>query len=438
MNPQSRLNFTPVPEQGQTYEDHMVRLRGQENAQYSHIVTTPVGYEVPSQSGSGSYIVSLGGTPLCSCRYFKDHQQPCKHISAVEYFLQQKVLDKGLNVEGNTVERVSYRQNWHAYNAAQVYEQELFSQLLRELCDAIPQPPQGKGRPRLPLSDMVFAVATKVYGLMSARRSMTDIRNAQDNDLLDDSPCFNSILGYLRKPELTPLLRDLIKVSALPLNEVEVDFGVDSSGFSTNTYNRWFDHKWGKEKKEANWIKAHINCGVKTNVVTSATVTPTNAGDPLFFKDLVQDTAEGFDVQEVSADKAYLSGPLMEVVYDLGGTAYIPFKSNSRYNPKRGTARQKSLWRKAYLLYQYHREEFNEHYHKRSNVETTFWMVKSKFGHSVRAKSTEGQINEVLVKILCHNIVVLIQSIFELQIMPVFETKVLLRTKQSMKKEAAY
>ena len=266
---------------------------------------------------------------------------------------------------------------------------------------------------------------------------MTDIRNAQDNDMLDGSPCFNSILGYLRKPELTHLLEDLIKVSALQLREVEVDFAVDSSGFSTNTYNRWFDHKWGKEKKEAKWIKAHITCGVKTNVVTSATVTPTNAGDPLFFKGLVQDTAEGFDVQEVSADKAYLSGPLMEAVYDLGGTAYMPFKSNSRYNPKRGTARQKSLWRKAYLLYQYNREEFNEHYHKRSNVESTFWMVKSKFGHSVRAKSTEGQVNEVLVKILCHNIVVLIQSMFELEIMPVFETEVLLRTKQSMIKEAA-
>ena len=414
-----------------------MRLQGQDIARKSLIERTEKGYRVSSLTCRGHYIVNLEGSGTCTCQDLETHQLRCKHISAVEYFLQQEALDNGSNVEEPPVQRVSYRQNWPAYNAAQVYEQELFSQLLRELCDAIPQPPQGKGRPRLPLSDMVFAVATKVYGLMSARRSMTDIRNAQDNSMLDESPCFNSILGYLRKPELTPLLRDLIKVSALPLNEVDVDFAVDSSGFSTNTYNRWFDHKWGREKREAKWIKAHINCGVKTNVVTSATVTSTNAGDPLFFKGLVQDTAEGFDVQEVSADKAYLSGPLMEAVYDLGGTAYIPFKSNSRYNPKRGTARQKSLWRKAYLLYQFHREEFNGHYHKRSNVESTFWMVKSKFGHSVRAKSTEGQINEVLVKILCHNIMVLIQSIFELQIMPVFDTGVLLGTKQSLLREAA-
>ena len=45
-------------------------------------------------------------------------------------------------------------------------------------------------------------------------------------------------------------------------------------------------------------------------------------------------------------------------------------------------------------------------------------MVKAKFGASVRAKTPVAQVDEVLVKILCHNIVVLIQSMFELGIMP--------------------
>ena len=47
-------------------------------------------------------------------------------------------------------------------------------------------------------------------------------------------------------------------------------------------------------------------------------------------------------------------------------------------------------------------------------------MVKAKFGGAVRSKTTVAQVNEVLAKILCHNIVVLIQSMFELGIMPVF------------------
>ena len=53
-------------------------------------------------------------------------------------------------------------------------------------------------------------------------------------------------------------------------------------------------------------------------------------------------------------------------------------------------------------------------------METTFSMVKAKFGGAVRSKTTEAQVNEVLVKILCHNVVVLIQSMFELGIMPAF------------------
>jgi len=47
---------------------------------------------------------------------------------------------------------------------------------------------------------------------------------------------------------------------------------------------------------------------------------------------------------------------------------------------------------------------FYKHYHKRSNVESTFSMIKKKFGSSVRAKTSVAQVNEVLCKVLCHNI----------------------------------
>ena len=132
---------------------------------------------------------------------------------------------------------------------AQTHEQELFGQLLRELCDGVPQPPQKMGRPRLPLSDMIFSVGTKIYSTMSGRRAMTDVRNAQANGQLDKTPSFTSVFRYLETPELTPLLKSLIEQSALPLKGVETDFAADSSGFSTSVYDRWFDHKWGKEKE---------------------------------------------------------------------------------------------------------------------------------------------------------------------------------------------
>jgi hypothetical protein len=62
------------------------------------------------------------------------------------------------------------RPNWTAYNAAQSEEKTQFAALLADLCSTVAQPPQtGKGRPRLPLADMLFASVYKVY---AARASL--------------------------------------------------------------------------------------------------------------------------------------------------------------------------------------------------------------------------------------------------------------------------
>lgn len=386
------------------------QLRGVAIAARVKIEKNKLGYKVPSQSDNGTYQVSPE-SDYCSCPDFEKRQEPCKHIHAVDLVAQRDGDTVGELIAPGS-KPLTYKQDWPAYNAAQQYEEELYGKLLRELCDTIEQSPQGKGRPRLPLADMVFAAGLKVYSEKSGRRAMTSIRNAHALEQLDATPSVSSILGYLQKPELTSLLEELIVKSALPLQAVEQDFAVDSSGFSTSVYKRWFDHKWGRERAEAQWIKAHIACGVKTNIVTAAEVTEGNANDTRFFKSLVDTTAQGFHIREISADKAYLSKANLAAVAALGGKAYIPFKVNSTAD--HGHHKRDKLWEKAYHYYHLHREQFLAHYHKRSNVETVFSMVKLKFGSAVRAKSTTAQVNEVLVKILAHNICVLIQSMFEL------------------------
>jgi transposase len=73
-----------------------------------------------------------------------------------------------------------------------------------------------------------------------------------------------------------------------------------------------------------------------------------------------------------------------------------------------------------FRYFTYNREEFLEHYHNRSNVESTFFMIKSKFTDVVRSKDETAQMNEVLLKVLCHNICVVIQETYELGIEPNF------------------
>lgn len=195
-----------------------------------------LGWKVPSQTGSGSYVVNLEGEPICTCPDFETRNAPCKHIFAVEFTIRRESAPDGTISETQTV-RVTYRQDWPAYNAAQVHEKEHFVELLDGLCAGIEQPPQARGRPRLPLRDVVLAAALKVYSTRSGRRAVS---------------------------------------------------------------------------------------------------------------------------------------------------------------------------------------EFLAHYHKRSNVETTFSMIKGKFGASIRSKAPTAQRNEVMLKVLCHNVCVLVQSIYELGIEPTF------------------
>ena len=66
--------------------------------------------------------------------------------------------------------------------------------------------------------------------------------------------------------------------------------------------------------------------------------------------------------------------------------------------------------------FQLNRDEFMEHYHKRSNVETTFSSIKKKLGETLKSKNKTAQINELLCKIIAYNITVLIQETTELGI----------------------
>jgi hypothetical protein len=68
----------------------------------------------------------------------------------------------------------------------------------------------------------------------------------------------------------------------------------------------------------------------------------------------------------------------------------------------------------------YESDAFMEHYHKRSNIETAYSMIKGKFGSTLRSKSDMGQINEVLCKMLAHNTCVLIQAMHALNIHLIF------------------
>lgn len=378
-------------------------------------------WKVPAQSHNGFYMVSqITGQARCSCPDWETRRENCKHIYAAIYVMRREENADGTTTVtetlaiAETTQRPTYPQAWAAYNAAQTNEKDKFLSLLFDLCQGLEQPAVKKnGRPCLPLSDAIFSATFKVYSTVSARRFMTDLRDAQSKGFITKTPHYNSIFNYLEKPELTPILRNLITQSSLPLQSVETDFAVDSSGFMTSRFVRWFDVKYGKERAEHDWVKCHLMCGVKTNIVTAVEIGGKHASDVRFFPPMVEATAQNFQISQVSADKAYGSLTTTDAVHKFGGTPFISFRGNA-------TGAKGGTFGKMFHYFMFRKQEFLQHYHKRSNVESTFSMMKRKFGDSLRSKTDVAMVNETLCKVLCHNLVVLIHEMYELGIDPVF------------------
>jgi len=189
---------------------------------------------------------------------------------------------------------------------------------------------------------------------------------------------------------------------------------LDSTGFRTTTFGAYCDDKYGKSK-EHQWVKAHMCAGVKTNIVTSIAITDGNSNDSPQFGPLTRKTARGFEIGEVTADMAYSSRLNLQTVANVGGKAYIPFKKSAT-----GKAGDSTLWKKMYHYFQLNREEFMEHYHKRSNIEATNAAIKRKFGETLKSKNPTAQVNELLAKIVAYNLTVVIHEMYENGINPDF------------------
>ena len=157
------------------------RQRGLAIAATTKIVPKNGYYLVPSQSGAGSYRVHPKPPnpfiPRCTCPDYEERGEPCKHVYAVEYALKRE-----RNRDGSTrpprrsafarttvAKRPTYKQDWRAYNAAQINEKAKFLELLADLCRGVAEPERnaGSGPQAAAVADHVFACVFKVYSTLS-------------------------------------------------------------------------------------------------------------------------------------------------------------------------------------------------------------------------------------------------------------------------------
>ncbi len=308
------------------------------------------------------------------------------------------------------IKKLTYPQKWKEYNLAKTQERIIAETMLLELLNfyehQFPHTKRGKG---FRLEEKIYHMFIYNYTGHSARRCISELAMAQQRGVITRVPHFNTILNHFSDTGLLEFLKKLLLVTALPLRTVEKDFAVDASGFSTSIYDRWMDFRTQKVKRKKHWKKGHIIVGVQTQIITSLRVTNGNRADSLEFVPLTRETSGFFTMREVSADKAYLGRANMEEVASLGAIPYIPFRENCT-----GNARGSLIWSAMYDYFANNFKQFMKSYHKRSNVETAFSMIKRNFGVHLKTKNDVSHVNEIFMKCICHNLSVLVQESFEI------------------------
>ncbi|MBI4010134.1 MAG: transposase [Candidatus Aenigmarchaeota archaeon] len=313
-----------------------------------------------------------------------------------------------LEINNATLKKV-YSQNWSLYNLSQTKEKMMFLKLLNDAVDFLGIEYEYEfGRPHVPIDDLIKCCAIKVFNCFSSRRTIAELQLAYALGYIRQSYHFNTISKYMNDPTITPWLEKLYKLLALSLVDTESVFAVDATGFGLPHKIRWKEIRMKKLYREVHdFKKLHIISGVRTNIITSAKVTNGTRSDNPEFENLVRATSKQFRMKEILADAGYLSRKNCGISEEVGAVPYIFPKAGVR--PRSHGYR---AWTRMIRLWKENKQAFREHYHQRSNVESTFSALKRKFSGFVRSKKDTAQTNEILAKVVCHNVAVLISSIF--------------------------
>jgi len=336
----------------------------------------------------------------------------CKHVYAVSAHLEAN--GNLPSPRPHSPRNKKYPRDWHAYNEAKSNEFSKFQHLLYELCRGLPKHEVGKkgGRPRLPLSDLVYAAVSKLYLRQQIRQHSDHMKVAHEAGFISQIPKPSTLLNFFSDPDTAEILKGLIGTAAETLNDVEQGvFAADATTFSLPRFKRVFKYDQMKAIETRATIKADLICGVKTNVIAAVTVTRQHESQS--FPKLLHDTTKRFRVFEVSADTAYASVENFKAVQEVGATPFIPFQPTA-------TGYSGGFFEEMLHFYRLRKKEFYERYNLRNNAESTHSMLERRFTDRLVSKTDEAAENEILCMVLAHNICCVIMSIYCLGLDPEF------------------
>lgn len=266
---------------------------------------------------------------------------------------------------------------------------------------------QYEGRPRFRYKDILKSLLILSLNGLSYRRVESDLMMAKMLGIISSIPKKSTLNKYMMNKRLISELMRLIQVSATPFIASEDTLMVDSTWFGLKMYVGGYSNKPTTNKNApplSKTKKLHIGCLKKSKIIVYAKATEGTQHDCPIFKEIASSVVNnGFVIDKCLADAGYLSKDNYALCQELGmKSVFIDFKKNTT-----GKKAGSSVYKNAFNLYKNEPEIWHEDYRYRVLVESAFSVIKKKLLNWLRTRDETAQFNEMLLRALAYNLMIL-------------------------------
>lgn len=179
--------------------------------------------------------------------------------------------------------------------------------------------------------------------------------------------------------------------------------GIDSTGISLSSINRWREKKWGSKVKDRGWLKLHALSDTDTGEIIAYALTTDKVGDCPMLKILVDAALKkGHHIDILYADNAYCSKDNWKYLCFEKKLKFVTsFRVNTR--PKNNGCSARGDAARLWCSLPYKEWVKQSGYGRRWKCECVFSDFKRIFLESVSAISTQGILREMEYRVVCFN-----------------------------------
>ena len=277
-------------------------------------------------------------------------------------------------------EKTPKNTDWTKYDLAQTSEINDTLLFIRDIVEQaaynldLPKVPDHRepGRPKHNPSDEAKVVLMAQYFGLSNRVAQGYMLLFKEKLRLTSLFSYKTIERAYGDMEVQQILEEVFELTNVPVADLEREFGPDGSGLATSCKQN-YENDRAKDQTRKGYEKIMVMVGLKYKLVSAFKFADKpSAHEAPYFEFLLNETVKRYRrVDLVAGDSGFLSRVNCDLVVGVGG---VP-----RFYPKRGCclrSKGSRAWRVMFEELVLDPQKWLEDYHRRSNVEGCFSVLK--------------------------------------------------------------